>query len=408
VRLSGVRVAGILLLWAGVARGAGGDYALDSSAWNGLSALVSVAASGGVTVEARSRLEWSDLRASDVLFFLYPTSRVDPGNLKSFLRGGGRALIADDFGRADEALAKLGILRHPWHPGATPSYLDNPNLPYARPLADGHALTVGVTELVTNHPSAFKVDSGADVDAVFGYGNGEAVVAAGSFGAGRFVALSDPSVLINDMLAFDGNLAFAANLLQFLAPNRPARIFVVTGDSVMVGQPREAGDSGTPLSFNDAIVQILNELDGLNEYLAPEPVLRAIAVLGGLGVLLVSAIVLPLRRGRDPDASFARVPAEPPSVERLVEEFDDDLADRNFAYPAAVLRENVEADLEARVQSQPADARGPTLRALELVRKLPPRAAVVTTSTHVSRKAFFQAHDAATAALAARASRRAS
>lgn len=403
MRLSGVRVAGILLLWAGVARGAG-DYAVDSSAWNGLSALVSVAASGGVTVEARAKLAWGDLRAGDVLFVLYPTARVDPVHLAAFLRGGGHALIADDFGKADEALARLGILRHAWRPGTAPSYLDNPNLPYARPLEDGHPLTVGVTELVTNHPSAFSVDS--RVDQVFGYGKGEAVVVAGSLGAGRFVALSDPSVLINDMLAFDGNLAFAANLLQYLAPMRPARIFVLSGDALMTGQPRDVPDSGQPPSFNEAISQILGFLDELNEYLAPEPVLRAIAVLGGLGVLLVSAIVLPLRRGRDPDASFARVPAEPPSVERLVEEYDDDLPDRNFAYPAAVLRENVEADLEARVQSQAADQRGPTLRALDLVRRLPPRAAVVTTSTHVSRKAFFQAHDAAAAALAARAPQR--
>ena len=403
MRLSGVRVAGFLLLSTGVARAAG-DYALDSSAWNGLSALVSVAASGGVTVEARSRLAWSDLAPRDVLFILYPTERVDPVYLSTFLRGGGRALIADDFGRADEALARLGILRHPWHPGAAPSYLDNPNLPYARPLDEGHPLTVGVTELVTNHPSAFKTDDG--IDPIFGYGKGDAVVVAGGFGAGRFVALSDPSVLINDMLAFDGNLAFAANLLRYLAPERPARVFVLTGDALMTGQPREAGSSGQPPSFNEAIAQILAALDELNDYLAPEPVLRAIAVLGGLAVLLVSAIVLPLRRGRDPDASFARVPAEPPSVERLVEEYDDDLPDRNFAYPAAVLRENVEADLEARVQSQPANARAPTLRALELVHKLPPRAAVVATSTHVSRKTFFQAYDAAAAALATRARER--
>jgi len=403
VRLSGVRVAGILLLSAGVARAAG-DYAVDSSAWNGLSALVSVAKSGGITVEARPSLAWSDLGTGDVLFILYPTARVDPVHLNAFLRGGGRALIADDFGRADEALARLGILRHPWHPGSAPSYLDNPNLPYARPLEDGHPLTVGVTELVTNHPSAFTVDSA--VDPVFGYGKGEAVVVAGSLGNGRFVALSDPSVLINDMLAFDGNLAFAANLLRYLAPSRPARVFVVTGDAVMTGQPRDVADSGQPPSFNEAIAQIVAILDDLNDYLAPEPVLRAIAVLGGLGVLLVSAIILPLRRGRDPDGSFAQVPAEPPSVERLVEEYDDDLPDRNFAYPAAVLRENVEADLEARVQSQPANARGPTLRALELVRRLPPRTAVVTTSTHVSRKAFFLAHDAAVAALATRAPQR--
>ena len=377
---------------------AAGDYDLESTAWNGLSDFVSVASGGGLTMETRASLSWSEIAPSDVLFVLYPTGHLDPVHLAAFVRGGGRLLIADDFGHADEALARLGILRHPHAASPARTYDGNPNLPIAVPLDDSHPLTQGVVEIVTNHPSAFSVEPG--VDAVFGYGSREPVVVAGALGSGKFVALSDPSVLINDMLAFDGNLAFAVNLLHFLAPARPGRIFVITGEAALTGVPKEAADAGEPLSFNEALGQVVSFLDELNDYLAPEPVLRAIAVVGGIGVLLVTGIVLPLRRGRDPDGSFARVPAEPANVERLVAEYDDDQPDRNFAFPAAVLRENLEAELETQLGSLPQAERGATLRALELIHRLPPRAAVLTTAAHVSKKTFFQAYEAAQAAAA--------
>lgn len=374
------------------------EYELDSTAWNGLSDFASVAASGGLTLDARTELSWSDIAPTDVLFILYPTSPVDPGHLAGFLRGGGHALIADDFGRADEALARLGVLRHPRRVSPARVFDDNPNLPIAVPLDDVHPLTQGVAELVTNHPSAFSIDPG--VDAVFGYGPREAVVVTGSYGDGRYVAISDPSVLINDMLAFDGNLAFAANLLRYLAPTRPGRIFVVTGDLHMTGEPRPAADTGVPMTLNEALSSAVAFLDELNDYVAPEAVLRTIALVGGLGVLFVAAVTLPLRRSPEPDASFARVPSEPATIERVVVEFDDDGPDRNYAFPAAVLRENVEPELEARLGSQPQNERPTTLRALELVRRLPPRAAAFALTAHVTKKMFFQAYDAAQAALA--------
>src|SRR5436305_1984052 len=83
-----------------------------------------------------------------------------------------------------------------------------------------------------------------------------AAVAAGARGDGRFVALSDPSVLINDMLAFDGNLAFAAKLLDFLAPVRPGRIILITGDTALTGEPKSRADDTTPVTFDEAMAQV--------------------------------------------------------------------------------------------------------------------------------------------------------
>src|SRR5262249_8344540 len=162
--------------------------------WNGLSELAALAAGSGLTVENRATLQWSEVGPSDVLFIVYPTTQVDAGRLTAFLRARGRALIADDYGRADEALLRLGLLRHPRAAPAASTHDGTPTLPVAAPMM-AHALARGAGELVTNHPSTFSVSAGRD--AVFGFGGGDVVVATGTLGDGTFVALSDPSVLIN-------------------------------------------------------------------------------------------------------------------------------------------------------------------------------------------------------------------
>src|SRR5262249_55065232 len=63
-----------LLLWAGAARAAGGDYALDSKEWNGLADFATLAAGAGLTLEARSEVAWRDIGPNDVLFIVYPTA----------------------------------------------------------------------------------------------------------------------------------------------------------------------------------------------------------------------------------------------------------------------------------------------------------------------------------------------
>jgi hypothetical protein len=377
-----------------------GDYDPGSTAWNGLSALSALAAGGGVTLEPRTRVAWDELGGNDVLFLLYPRTRVDPVQLAAFLRGGGRVLIGDDFGRADEALARLGLLRHPGPLGPARVHDQNPNLPVAVALDDQHPLARGVGEIVTNHPSVFSVESGAD--AVFGTSKREAVVAAGTLGNGRFVALSDPSIFINDMLAFDGNVALAVRVLDYLAPRRPARILLVTGDATMTGQAKDTDEAEGGPSLNELIADVITAIDEWNDYLAPEPVLRGLAMFGGFGVLLTAALVLPVRRGREPDSGFARVAGELATTEHLCAEYDDGAPERNFAFPAAVLREQVEVELEQRSARAPAASvgRGRALRALELVRALPPRAAVLSMAAHVSRKTFLEATAATTDALA--------
>jgi hypothetical protein len=378
----------LLALLAAPPARAASDYALDSGAWNGLADLASIAEGRGLTVESRAAVRWSDIGPGDVLVILYPTVRVEPVHLSAFLRHGGRALIADDFGRASEALAELRIITRPprRRPGVA-VHDGNPNLPIAAPI-DDHPLARGVGELVTNHPASFSVAAGPDV--VFSYrGRDEAVVVAGQLGKGRFVALSDPSVLINAMLAFDGNLAFALNLLEFLAPDRPARLLVISGDARLAGEPPGARADATPQTTNELLEELSRVLDELNDYLAPVRTLRALGVTGGVAVLIAGALVLALRRGQEPDGSFARLGGAGPGPDRLLAELDREDGQPSYAYPAALLRESAEAGLEARVA---AGEGGPAARALAAVRRLPPRALVVGQDVHVSRRTFVDAH----------------
>jgi hypothetical protein len=376
------------------------DYAVGNREWNGLSELAKIAGARGLSVVETERISWSEIGRGDVLFLVYPTARVEPSHLAAFLRGGGRALVGDDFGRADEALARLGLLRRE-APRGQRAHEGNPNLPFAAPAMPEHPLARGVTELATNHPSAFSVSRGPDV--VFAYRGGDAVVVAGQLGTpgkeGRFVALSDPSALINGMLAFDGNLTFAVNLLDFLATERPGRVVLVTGDASLSGEPvRPPDEDGQPLSANELLAELSLFLDELNDYLAPEELLRLLAASCG-AIALLAGVFLPFRRARDPDARFARVGAagEHPGLERLLAELDDDRRDASYAYPSALLKESAEAELEARVAAGGKD-RPAAARALEALRRLPARGTVTGPERHVSRRDFVEAHAAVMAA----------
>ncbi|HKA91272.1 MAG TPA: DUF4350 domain-containing protein [Haliangiales bacterium] len=361
----------VFVVGVGVARpspaiAAEADYDVASRAWNGLADFRALAAGAGYAVEATNDLTWESLAADrDVLFLLYPTSQVEPVQLGSFIRAGGRVLVADDFGRADEALARLGLLRRPAHTVRARRWDGNPNLPIAEPRAAGHPLARDVRELVTNHPSVFTAEGG---DVVFGFSGGDAVVVAGDLGTGRWVALSDPSVLINDMLAFDGNLAFALNLVHWLRPpGGTARILVCTGDFRIHGETPRLAEAG---SLNEILAAAGAALDDVNDYLPSEALLRLLGGLGAAGGVLVLALVAARARGPQKDASFARAGGEARPTDW------DDPATRNFALPAVVLRET----MQGRV-------------APELLADLPTRGDLPV--AFVSRRAFVEAYDSA-------------
>ncbi len=427
--LSRAAVVTIVVLAAAIPAGAakpppstGVDYDVSSDDWNGLSELETLAAGEGIAVEQQSHLDWNDVGPNDILFILYPTVPLEPAHISTFIRGGGRLLIADDFGQSHEALANLHILREDGvSPNAVRYQDDNTALPIATPTDDDHPLARDVPEIVTNHPSIFKT-SGL-VDTVFSFGRGQAVVVAGTIGDGKFVALSDPSILINAMLKFDGNAQFAVNLIKFLEPAKAdlpsARLIVVTRDVMFSGEPSDAFDKARALSSVNGFARELDKyLDDLNDYIASKNTMRTLGIVGAFAVLVFGLALLPLAQDRQRlDGSWTRSAAgtERVDFERLLAHYDDHKRDASFAYPGAVLRDAIDArlaeicekpaplvnlssgELLGRVERKAGAAAAHALQeALPSLLLLPSRdqAQGVWGSRHVSRREFERAYDA--------------
>jgi Domain of unknown function (DUF4350) len=205
------------------------DYDPSSHSWKGLASFKAVAEGLGYEVVPVAALQWGDLDRGDVLVLVYPLQRLDPQRLASFLEAGGSALVADDFGEAKDALARLGFVRgEVGQPKADAYWDDRVYAPIATTIAR-HPTTTDVDRVVTNHPAVLTRVEGAVP--VVSFSTGDAVVVAGERGPGRFVVVADPSIFINRMLQFPGNLKLATNVLRWLGRGHAPRSATSTAGS---------------------------------------------------------------------------------------------------------------------------------------------------------------------------------
>lgn len=250
------------------------DYSTQSSDWNGLAALARSAAERGCPIEAREQLEWDKLTGTDALWIVYPRAPVDGDKLALFLEAGGRVLIGDDFGAADSALRRLELERRTARVNAGSYYQNNPNLPEAESTAQT-ALGRSTSSLVANHPAWFQTgptgpNGPGRWPATFRFAPQAAAVVEGSVGRGRFVALADPSVLINNMQEIESDRAFAAALVDATCRPHVDRIVLVTGSfsesgdppATLAGAPSYVAPRGAPPSPRDALNAAIADLDG--------------------------------------------------------------------------------------------------------------------------------------------------
>ncbi len=391
-----------------------GDYDAYSERWNGINTLGAVAKGLGLRVDAVSSIDWEDLDSSDLLIILYPTERVDPGHIAAFIRGGGRLLLGDDFGNSDEALGRLGMLRdRAIGVGARSFYRDLPYVPMAVPLLPDHPLATGIAEVATNHPAVLSKVTGPEV--VFGFGESEGIIAAGALGRGRFVVSSDPSIFINRMLQFEGNLQLAVNTLRFLAREGiTQRAVILAGDFALYGEPENVLDDGTVGGTMANMLSELNRwLDERNDYLLTAPGMSAVAIILAIIVGLVALISLPLTRKALFDGSWVKAQSPAPSMEgdnfeEIVGAYDHE-GRNNFLLPATVIRDTVNTRL-ARLLNEPdplharseaslldavaekagTNASHALQRMYRRIKNLPSRAHAASpwSSAHLSRKEF--------------------
>jgi hypothetical protein len=357
-------------LGAGTARGQAtvpdGDYLPDSPEWNGLADFFALARGLGLSPEARGEITWDELDDNTVLVVLYPRAALDEAAFVGWLQGGGRLLLGDDFGSAGPLLGRLGLTRHSGPAPAAKLYQDNPDLPIARPLGASE-LTAGVGAVITNHPAWLR----GELDPVLGFGDRDLVCATGTVGTGTVVVLSDPSVFINNMLEFGGNLAFATNVLRTLA--RPGdRLLVVTGEFGSRGVPRagvaELPGTGPaeapappPAGPVTAFLLAFNRfLGGLGDAAPPELGLRALQVTGGAAAL---ALLIALIGGsrRRADDSWAHPGGAPPrsSFEQNLRRYGDERSREGCGMMASLLRDEVEARLVRELDLDPVSALDP-------------------------------------------------
>jgi hypothetical protein len=212
---------------------AGDDFHPANLGWNGGAKLFTIGQQAGLRPEARSALDLSALDLRTGVLFLGP-ARPLPEALHDFIRAGGRVAVADDFGASEEFLAPYG-LRRIAEPRATVVYGGLSYLPLAFPLRR-HILLWGIDSLVTNHPSALRRTGRGPLLAFDGDAGLLHVVRDGD---GELVALSDPSIFLNQMLGFGDNEHFARSLLRYLTRGtHRRRLWILSGHFEVQGALR--------------------------------------------------------------------------------------------------------------------------------------------------------------------------
>jgi hypothetical protein len=251
-----------------------------------MTALLAVAEErlGDQRVHAVTAIPWDDLHAEDAVLVLHPERDLHYREVTAFLSAGGRLGLLDDFGRGDALLEKFRIRRvqAPLRPLET--LANNPALAVAVPSGSDHArhpVVAGVDRLVTNHPTGLRTQEGVHLTPVLdipGIGETDTLLAvigvigdaqacgladesrpsasSSSARCGRLFAMGDPSAVMNLMMRYPGNRAFAAGLVDYLTADdtwgkRKGRLFVVANEFEQHGA--FGGGSGLERTLSDRL-----------------------------------------------------------------------------------------------------------------------------------------------------------
>ena len=226
------------------------DFSIFNSGWNGTSALAvstyragkfspsfELRSTGGDIDLVRSGFDDIELNpASDALVIIGPTkafSAGDGASIGEFVRGGGRLLIADDFGSSNELLEAMGAnSRFSGRLVIDLSFDKSPEFPICFDIVPD-TLTANVSALQLNYASSLvlgqsseplaytSVASWLDADGDRQQEHGEpkgpfVILARELLGSGEIILLSDPSVLTNGMREHLDNEMLSSNLVTVL------------------------------------------------------------------------------------------------------------------------------------------------------------------------------------------------
>lgn len=295
-------------------------FDINDTSWEGCSALYDVATTelGNDRVKAVAVLDWSTITLNDGVLVLHPLQSMDPEETEAFVRAGGRLAIVDDYGRGEETLRRFSIERTSLPTRPLEALRNKPQLAIAKPVlvdekgqATGpHPVVVNVQQFVTNHAtglrSSKKLTSVLEIPAV---GEPPATVAlAGMVDAGRVFALGDPSGLMNQMLRYPGNRAFAAALCHYLVDEdggkrRGGKLYIVANRFTEVNS--FAGNDSLRKDIESYARSLADALAEARQHGAPGALHWAIALFSllGIGAWILRAAARPYK---SPNPRFAR------------------------------------------------------------------------------------------------------
>lgn len=211
-------------------------YGAYNPEWDGASGIRAISTEAQAdTAVVYSTSDYSNIdETTSAVFVISPErsySDTEAARIRSFVRGGGTVVIADDFRpHSNDLLARLDASarvngtplrdeRHNFRSGALPIA--------TRPVADQY--TMGVEQLTLNYPTTVTPNGSTvlvrssnfsylDTDADSELDDNETlrsypVVTVEPAGAGDIIVVSDPSVFINSMLERPDNRAFVAAVI---------------------------------------------------------------------------------------------------------------------------------------------------------------------------------------------------
>lgn len=275
-----------------------GAFECKDDSWQGTSELLAIARQqlGKRRVKLVADLDYAHLVPADGVLVLHPTVTLNEVSLTAFLQAGGRVALLDDYGQADGFFGRFGIgrVRAPLKPRQ--SLRDNPNLPIAVPadhLPDGtkqprHPTVTQVDRLVLNHPTALTHPGLTPILQVPTASEAPAVVAlsglVGTRHPGRLLVMSDPSALINQMLRYPGNRAFAIGLVRYLVADdewgrRGGTLYIVAN------RFEQSGSYSPTLGPGERTRKLVWDLERTVRGSLPVQGLLSLAALAALGVL---------------------------------------------------------------------------------------------------------------------------
>ncbi|RLI81593.1 DUF4350 domain-containing protein [Archaeoglobales archaeon] len=198
------------------------EFSMFNTKWNGCSEFAKLLAERGKVIPIMYPYNSVELSKLDgVLIVVGPDidfSSLEAEEVKEFLENGGTLFIADDFGTANSLLEKLGVkARFSTQPLKDIFYSKRAEFPVVVRIEDPE-LAVGVEKITLNVPSAIVGGGGeifsSKVSVVGKNMRSYPIMAEIKYGKGRIIMLSDPSILINDMLK--ENRQFIENLVGYL------------------------------------------------------------------------------------------------------------------------------------------------------------------------------------------------